>query len=114
MGIDKESGYSKSGRALVSKARVAEYGDGQADAAIDAQLALEEAERVLQTQKGYFRIGAGADGLVWARWKWTQGPLAGRYVFSRNNSLSAALEEVCRNAGDVISGKRAAALDRAP
>lgn len=73
--------------------------------------AIAELQLVLSRQEGYLRIGQGRDGLIWARWKWTAGALAGRYTFGSDSSVSVAISQVMLRVHECESGKRKATLD---
>lgn len=77
------------------------------------ELVLEEAEAVLSpvARKGYIRIGQDHGGLFWARWKWTQGALGGKYTFGSGASLALALDQMCERVYACESGKRHAHTD---
>jgi hypothetical protein len=112
MGINKEDGWTKQGRQALKEYSRKELLNESSKASVDAELAVEELAVLVREHKGYLRVGAGTDGMFWARWKWTAGVLAGLYVFARQDSLCAALQEVCGRASEVCEGKRAASLDR--
>lgn len=68
--------------------------------------ALAEMDSILARKEGYLRVGCGVDGLVWARWKWTQGSHADHYTFGSADSLCDAIAQVCERIHEVESGKR--------
>lgn len=66
---------------------------------------LDETDLLLSHKQGYVRIGVGSDTFVWARYKWTCGPLEGFYTFGSGPSLSDALADLCGRVQKVEAGK---------
>lgn len=73
--------------------------------------ALAEAGAIGERQLGYFRFGVGQDGMHWHRYKWTAGPLAGRYTFGSGPSIESSLARCCAAVHEVEAGKRKAHSD---
>lgn len=73
--------------------------------------ALAEMDCILSRKEGYLRVGCGVDGLVWARFKWTQGAHADHYTFGSAPALCDALAQVCGRIHEVESGKRKPTAD---
>lgn len=72
---------------------------------------LGECQCLLGAKEGYLRAGFGHDGLFWVRYKWTEGVLAGTYVFGSAHTLGLALAEAATAAGEVLAGKRKPSRD---
>jgi len=77
--------------------------DDQADLAPSV---LAELQHVLSVCKGYLRLGRSPAGLVWARWKWTEGSLADFYTFGSDELVLLAIAQVCTRVHECESGKR--------
>lgn len=73
--------------------------------------AFGETQLLLSQKTGYIRLGQGSDNLVWARYKWTCGPMADHYTFGSGAFLSDAFAQVCLRVQEVEAGKRKATLD---
>lgn len=71
-----------------------------------ASFALAELSVILERRSGYLRVGLGKDALVYARYKWTQGPHADCYTFGSGSTLGLAIAQVCERVHEVESGKR--------
>lgn len=87
-------------------------GQEQARAAMEqnaddvASFALAELQLILEHAQGYLRVGRGREGLVWCRFKWTDGEHAGCYTFGSDTTVGAAIAQVCSRIHEVESGKR--------
>jgi hypothetical protein len=75
------------------------------------EFAAAETDLLLTQHTGYLRLGAGSDGLTWARYKWTCGPLEGFYTFGSGHNLADALAQVCTRVQEIEAGKRKATKD---
>lgn len=77
------------------------------------QLVSEEVEAILSpmARQGYVRLGIGRDKLYWARFKWTAGPLSGKYTFGSGETVDMALDQMCERVYACESGKRHAHTD---
>lgn len=85
-------------------------------AAIAAQQAptvdlVEEMAHQLEKAPGYYRIGRSSAGMVWVRWKWTQGDHAGCYQIGGGATLYEALLSCNAAVDGVERGRREALLD---
>lgn len=77
-------------------------------------LVLQEMDRALVTQVGYWRHGRTLAGMHWARFKWTQGPWGGYYVPGGDNNLSDSILCCVGEFQRVLDGKRSPILDTPP
>lgn len=74
---------------------------------------MEECATLMDSREGYLRLGVDyRTGGPWARWKWTKGEFAGRYVFGTGGTIIEALASVLARANEAKEGKRLPALDR--
>lgn len=77
------------------------------------QLVLSEVEAILsdRNRKGYFRVGISNEGAYWVRYKWTNGPLVGKYTFGSGDTVGLAFDQVVERVYACESGKRHAHTD---
>jgi len=77
----------------------------------DQEEVWEDLELQLDTSKGYFRHGKSGNGHYWYRFKWTEGPFAGRYSIGGHTTLRNAALVCLADISAVESGKKIAPLD---
>lgn len=70
-----------------------------------------ELQHILDTTEGYFRMGKSQNSHYWARWKWTKGAHAGRYVIGGHSTLESAVLVMLEAYSAVEAGRRVAPLD---
>lgn len=74
--------------------------------------AIEETAAILAQRMGYFRVGMGADGDYWTRYKWTRGPLEGLYTLASGQTLGLAFSQTAEKVHQVEAGKLKAHPDK--
>lgn len=99
--------YNSGYYAGLEAARAAQQSD-QADL---VAFSSAELQHLLSYGQGYVRIGRSSNGLVWARWKWTEGSLADHYTFGSDESVPVAIAQMCTRVHECESGKRKATRD---
>lgn len=71
-----------------------------------------EGEASMGEAVGYYRMGKSLNGHYWVRFKWTQGPLAGRYAIGGHNTLRNAFCACQSEIDACLSGKKMPPLDK--
>lgn len=71
----------------------------------------EEAEATVVNSAGYYRFGRSRNGHYWFRFKWTEGPLAGRYAIGGHSTLCNAFLACQTDIDLCLSGKKVPPLD---
>lgn len=108
-------------RSISKEAYIRQYHEARAEIhSLRAQLAqvatsadtfIAELEAVSDRSAGYWRLGKSQNGHYWVRWKWTQGPEAGRYAIGGHSTLTLAIAACLADISLIEAGKKQAPLD---
>jgi len=72
---------------------------------------IDELEGLADREKGYGRWGRSLNGHYWVRWKWTAGPLQGRYAIGGHSTLAYAFLACLADVSMCERGKKEPPLD---